>query len=73
MATGASLTEHVQRLRIENAKRLLESGDKTVDEISADVGYEETAFFRRLFKRHTGLTPIEYRRMFMPICRSSSQ
>lgn len=38
-----------------------------VDEISAAVGYEEPAFFRRLFKRRTALTPIKYRRMFRPI------
>ena len=66
-ATGTTLIEHVQRLRIEEAKRQLETGGKPIDEISADVGYEETAFFRRLFKRHTGLTPIEYRRMFRSI------
>ncbi|MET1027629.1 MAG: helix-turn-helix domain-containing protein, partial [Dongiaceae bacterium] len=71
-ATGTTLIEHVQRLRIESAKQQLESGNRPIDEISADVGYEETAFFRRLFKRHTGLTPIEYRRMFAPIAKAST-
>ena len=66
-ATGKSLIECVQNLRIEEAKRLLEIGDEPVDEISLQVGYEEGAFFRRLFKRLTGLTPGQYRRMFKPI------
>lgn len=65
-ATGVTLMEHVQRLRMENAKRLLETSAKSIDEISTEVGYKETAFFRRLFKRNTGLTPTEYRKMFTP-------
>lgn len=72
-ATGTTLIEYVQRLRIEDAKRRLESGEEPVDLISVEVGYEETAFFRRLFKRHTGLTPIEYRRMFAPIMAAADQ
>ena len=66
-ATGRTLIEHVQGLRIEEAKRLLETGTKPVEEVSAEVGYEESAFFRRLFKRLTGITPGQYRRMFQPI------
>jgi transcriptional regulator GlxA family with amidase domain len=66
-ATGATLIEYVQRLRIEEAKRLLENGNAPADEISAEVGYEEPAFFRKLFKRMTGLTPGEYRRLFQPV------
>jgi transcriptional regulator GlxA family with amidase domain len=68
-ATGSTLIEHVQNLRVEEAKRLLETEPISVDEISAEVGYEDPAFFRRLFKRLTGLTPSEYRRMFRPIAR----
>ncbi len=66
-ATGKTLIEHIQNLRVEEAKRLLETGDEAVEEICAQVGYEEVAFFRRLFKRLTGLTPGQYRRMFKPI------
>jgi transcriptional regulator GlxA family with amidase domain len=66
-ATGTTLIEHVQNLRVEEAKQLLETQQISVDEISAEVGYEDPAFFRRLFKRLTGLTPSEYRRMFRPI------
>jgi transcriptional regulator GlxA family with amidase domain len=70
-ATATTLIEYVQRLRIEEAKRLLETGQSAIDGISAAVGYEETAFFRQLFKRHTGLSPLEYRRMFAPIVDAS--
>ncbi len=66
-ATGSTLIEHVQNLRVEEAKRHLEMSDMAVDEISAQVGYEDPAFFRRLFKRGTGLKPNKYRRMFKPI------
>ena len=69
-ATGATLIEHVQNLRIEEAKRLLEMSDLPIDDISADVGYEEPAFFRRLFRRLTGLTPSEYRRLFQPVAQA---
>lgn len=63
-ATNLSPTAYVQRLRIEDAKRRLERTTAAVDEISWQVGYEEPAFFRRLFKRVTGLTPGVYRRRF---------
>ena len=67
IATGSSLMEHLQNLRVEEAKRLLESSEFPVDEISFMVGYEDASFFRRLFKRRTGLTPSQYRRMFKQI------
>jgi len=66
-ATGTSLIERIQYLRIEEAKRLLETDSTAVDEISIEVGYEDPSFFRRLFKRHTGLTPSQYRKMFQPV------
>ena len=61
------MIEHVPGLRIEEAKRLLETSTKPVEEISAEVGYEEPGFFLRLFKRLTGITPGQYRRMFQRI------
>jgi len=63
-ATGFAPIEYVQRLRVEDAKRRLERTDISADEISWKVGYEDAAFFRRLFKRLTGLTPGAYRRRF---------
>lgn len=66
-ATGSTLIAHLQNLRIEEAKRLLEAGGVPVEEISYAVGYEDPSFFRRLFRRSTGLTPSQYRRLFAPV------
>jgi transcriptional regulator GlxA family with amidase domain len=63
-ATGYSPLHYLQRLRIEEAKRLLEQSEAPVEEICWTVGYDEPASFRRLFKRVTSLTPSEYRRKF---------
>lgn len=63
-STGYSPIQYVQRLRIEDAKRRLEATDAPVDQIGWQVGYEDPAFFRRLFKRITRMTPSEYRRKF---------
>jgi transcriptional regulator GlxA family with amidase domain len=63
-ATGLAPIDYIQRLRIEDAKRRLERTEASVDEISWRVGYEDAAFFRRLFKRTTGMTPGAYRRRF---------
>ena len=65
-ATGSTLMDFVQILRIEEAKRLLETEDVSFDEIAADVGYENPGFFRQLFKKRTGLSPSQYRKMFQP-------
>lgn len=69
-ATGSTLINYVQNLRIEEAKRLLENEEISSEDIAAAVGYENAGFFRRLFKRSTGLTAGEYRRMFRPIARA---
>jgi len=63
-ATGYAPIAYVQNLRIEEAKRALERSGTAVDEISWQVGYEDPAFFRRLFKRITSITPSAYRRKF---------
>ena len=63
-ATGETTISYVQRIRVERAKRALETGSAPIEEISWAVGYEDPASFRRLFKRVTGLTPGEYRRRF---------
>ena len=61
-AVGHTPIKYVQLLRIEAAKRRLERTAIPVDRIACLVGYEDPAFFRRLFKRVTGITPAAYRR-----------
>ncbi|NVJ02168.1 helix-turn-helix domain-containing protein [Myxococcus sp. AM009] len=63
-ATGVTPLEYVQRLRIEAARRLLETTPRTVEDISQAVGYVDTTSFRRRFKARTGLSPDAYRRRF---------
>jgi transcriptional regulator GlxA family with amidase domain len=64
VATGLTPLEYVQRLRVEDAKRRLERTDDPVDDIAWRVGYEDPAFFRRLFRRTVGMAPGAYRRRF---------
>jgi transcriptional regulator GlxA family with amidase domain len=71
-ATGLAPIDYVQNLRIEEAKRLLETTDRPVDEISYEVGYDDASFFRRIFRRRTGVAPAQYRRVFKPASRVAS-
>jgi transcriptional regulator GlxA family with amidase domain len=64
LATGMAPLDYVQRLRIEYAKRRLEQSDIPVDRVSWAVGYEDPAFFRRLFRRVAGVSPAVYRRKY---------
>lgn len=66
-ATGYRPMDYVHALRIEEAKQFIESEAIGIDEISLKVGYDDPAFFRRLFKRKAGLTPAAYRRKFIRI------
>lgn len=66
-ATGKQPGAYIQALRIEAAKAMLESGDKPVQSVSSEVGYDDVGFFRALFKRATGMTPAEYRAKFAPM------
>jgi len=63
-ATGDSPLAYLQKLRVAAAKRLLESNHRTMQEISEAVGYQDVAFFRSLFQRHTGVSPSAYREQF---------
>jgi len=63
-ATGDTPLIYLQKLRIENAKRLLESKKDSFNEITWKVGYNDTSSFHKVFKSETGLTPIEYRSKF---------
>jgi len=63
-ATNNSVLEYIQRVKIEAAKRSFESSRKNINEVMFDVGYTDTKAFRTIFKRITGLTPIEYRNKY---------
>jgi transcriptional regulator GlxA family with amidase domain len=63
-ATNNTVTEYIQRVKIEAAKRSFESSRKNISEVMYDVGYTDTKSFRDMFKRITGLTPIEYRNKY---------
>jgi len=63
-ATGDSPLVYLQKLRIAAAKRMLESNHRSMQEISYAVGYQDSAFFRALFQRHTGVSPRAYRDRF---------
>lgn len=56
--------QYIQALRIEAARKRLEETEQALDRIILDVGYSDPSSFRRLFRKHTGLTPLEYRRRF---------
>lgn len=65
-ATGEAPLAWLHRVRIEAARKHLESTHKSVQEVSLLVGYEDVAFFRQLFRRHTGTSPRDYRVRFGP-------
>ncbi|MEO6254323.1 MAG: helix-turn-helix domain-containing protein [Ferruginibacter sp.] len=63
-ATNNTVVEYLQRVKIEAAKRSFESTRKNISEVMFDVGYTDTKAFRTVFKKITGLTPIEYRNKY---------
>jgi len=66
-ATGHLPGEYLQLLRITAARQMLERGRSPVQKVAAAVGYEDSTYFRNIFKRHTGMTPSEYRNRFGPL------
>ena len=66
-ATNNSVLEYIQRIKIEAAKRQFETSRKNINEVMYDVGYTDTKAFRDLFKKLTGLTPVEYRNKYNKI------
>ncbi|MBO9204423.1 MULTISPECIES: GlxA family transcriptional regulator [Niastella] len=63
-ATGNTPVEYLQRVKVEVAKRALENGRKTVFEVMNDVGYSDDKAFREVFKKITGLSPLDYKAKF---------
>ncbi len=67
LATNNSVLEYIQRVKIEAVKRSLENHKKNINEVMYDVGYTDSKTFRNLFKKITGLSPIEYRNKYSKI------
>ncbi|GAA0890832.1 helix-turn-helix domain-containing protein [Fulvivirga kasyanovii] len=63
-ATNNTIAEYMQRVKVEAAKRDFELSRKNINEVMYDVGYSDSKAFRNLFKRLTGLTPVEYRNKY---------
>lgn len=63
-ATSNTVIEYIQRTRTEAAKKELENGHKTVNEVMFGVGYSDPKAFREVFKKITGMTPVDYRARF---------
>jgi transcriptional regulator GlxA family with amidase domain len=63
-ATNNTPSEYIQRVKIEAAKKQLENTRKNVNEVMYDVGYADTKAFRTIFRKVTGLSPVEYRNKY---------
>jgi transcriptional regulator GlxA family with amidase domain len=60
-ATFLTVAEYIQRVKIEAAKKQLEAGRRSITEVMLAVGYSDTQTFRDVFKKVTGMTPVDYR------------
>jgi transcriptional regulator GlxA family with amidase domain len=63
-ATANTIIEYIQRVKVEAAKKQLETGRKTVNEVMYDVGYNDIKAFRDVFKKVTGMSPLDYRNKY---------
>jgi len=60
-ATGNTPVEYSQRVKIESAKKTFETSRKTINEVMYEVGYSDVKAFREVFRKITGMSPLEYR------------
>jgi transcriptional regulator GlxA family with amidase domain len=63
-ATGNTPVEYLQRVKVEVAKKTLEEGRRTIFEVMSEVGYSDDKAFREVFKRITGLSPLDYKEKY---------
>ena len=63
-ATSNTPVEYLQRVKMEAAKKSLESGRENVNEVMYAVGYSDSKAFRTIFKKVTGVSPLEYRKKY---------
>ena len=59
--TGISMIDYVIKERVNKAMEYLQKTDMTVQEASASVGYDDVSYFTRIFKKHTGMTPKQFK------------
>ncbi|OAQ38086.1 AraC family transcriptional regulator [Pedobacter psychrophilus] len=60
-ATGNTPIEYTQRVKVEAAKKLFETNRKTINEVMYDVGYSDVKAFREVFRKITGMSPLDYK------------
>lgn len=63
-ATGNTPVEYSQRVKVESAKKAFETSRKTINEVMYEVGYSDVKAFREVFRKITGISPLEYRRKY---------
>lgn len=63
MKVGKNLRKYMNDLRIAEAKKLLLSTDKSVSEIATTVGYDNFSYFSTIFRKYTGMSPVDWREM----------
>ena len=61
--SGYPSSTYILRVKLSNAKKLLSNENKTIGEVAAECGIYDVNYFSRVFKRHTGFTPTQYRRL----------
>lgn len=59
--SGVNLFDAILQKRIEKAKEYMEKSDLKIYEISQAVGFDDTGYFSRVFKKYTGMSPKEYK------------
>ncbi|MGM0580605.1 MAG: GlxA family transcriptional regulator [Bacteroidota bacterium] len=64
-ATGNTVIEYFQRVKVEAAKRELEKGFKTISEVMFDVGYSDHKSFRNVFRKYSGMSPAHYKTKYV--------
>lgn len=60
-ATGNTPIEYAQRVKMESAKKSLETSRKTINEVMYEVGYSDGKAFREVFRKFTGMSPLDYK------------
>jgi two-component system response regulator YesN len=62
--TDVNITDYLINLRIEHSKTFLTGTDMKINEISQKLGYNNTQYFHKIFKKMIGVTPADYRKLF---------